>query len=137
MRNLIDRLEWPGGRQGANEGRPFEAVDEVARSDLLGAGELKLIARDLALRFGAETTQLVAHDAADASVAVLAAWRIAAGRGGLPRSPADGFARRTPPRRRPDSNPPLAGRVVPSAVCGSSDQCWSELRRPVCRRSRG
>lgn len=123
-------------RRGANEGRPFEAVDEVTRSDLLGAGELELIARDLTQRAGPETTLLAAHDATDASVAVLAAWGAAAGRGGLPRSPADGFVRRTPPLRRPDSNPPPGGRVVPSAEYGT-DQCWSELGRPVCRRSRG
>src|SRR5579875_1968367 len=35
-------------RRGANEGRPFEAVDEVARFELLDTGEAELIARDLA-----------------------------------------------------------------------------------------
>lgn len=124
-------------RRGANEGRLFEAVDEVARFELLDTGDGGLIARDLVRRVGAETTLLAAHDPTDARIEVLAAWGVTAGRGGLPRSPAEGFVRRRPPLRRPDSNPPLAGRVVPSGECGSSDQCWPGLRRPICRRSRG
>lgn len=124
-------------RRGANEGRPFEAVDEVARLELLDAGELELIARHLARRASAETALLAAHDATDARIEVLAAWGVTAGRDGLPRSPAEGFGRRAPPLRQADSNPPLGGRVVPSAECGSSDQCSPGLRRPICRRSRG
>ena len=80
-------------RRGADAGRLFEAVDEVALSDL-GAGELGLIARDLARRVGAQSTLLAVQDAAGASVEVLAAWDVVPGRDGLPLSAADRFLRR-------------------------------------------
>ncbi len=89
-----DRPSRPDWRGARGQGRPFEAVDDFAEFDELGAGELGLIARDLARRVGAEIALIAILDDTGDNVEVVAAWGGVSGRDGLALSAADGFVGR-------------------------------------------
>lgn len=92
MREAQRRRPPRANRWGAwGQDRSFEAVGEVAQSDLVASGELGVIVRDLAHRVGGEIALLAIADQIAGEIEVLAAWGAVAGRDGPSLAFADGF----------------------------------------------